>query len=280
MSRTIFAGFGKLGYLSLLELIQSGLEIEFVLTHKDNSLESVDTLCLKNHIEYSYFDLRKDKILLEKLCSYKPEYLISVNYRYIIPGDLLRVSKYPLNLHGSLLPKYRGRTPHVWAIINGESKSGITCHKMEESVDTGEIYHQIEVNISEEDTGQTLLQKYEELYPICIKTTLQKISQSFKPIPQNHMAATYFGKRTPEMGYIDFTKDNQSLINFVRAQAKPYPGAYCFLPDGAKLIVHKAIRIDHFDAPDLSIGNVFKVGNNYIVKTNDGFLSFIETEIV
>ncbi|MBM9589069.1 methionyl-tRNA formyltransferase [Leptospira sp. 201903075] len=276
----MFAGFGRLGYLSLLQLIQSGLKIEFVLTHKDHSLESVDALCVKNQIEYSYLDLRKDKKLREELCSYKPEYLISVNYRYIIPGDLLKVSKYPLNLHGSLLPKYRGRTPHVWAIINGESMSGITCHKMEESVDTGDIYHQIEVNISEEDTGYTLLQKYEELYPICLKTTLQKISQSLEPIPQNHISATYFGKRTPDMGYIDFTKDKESLINFIRAQAKPYPGAYCFLSDGRKLIVHKAISIDHYDAPDLSIGNLFKVENDYIAKTKDGFLSFIETEIV
>lgn len=262
-----------------MQLIQSGLNVEFVLTHKDHSLESVDAYCIKNQINYSYLDLRKDNKLLEELCSYKPEFLISVNYRYIIPGDLLKNSQYPLNLHGSLLPRYRGRTPHVWAIINGESKSGITCHKMEESVDTGDVYHQIEVNISEDDTGFTLLQKYEKLYPICLKTALQKISQSFEPISQNNLSATYFGKRTPDMGYIDFTKDTKSLINFIRAQAKPYPGAYCFLSDGRKLIVHKAIIIENFDAPDSSIGNVFNVGNDYIVKTKDGYLSFIETEI-
>lgn len=280
MRKTIFAGFGKLGYLSLLELIQSGLKIEFVLTHKDHSLESVDALCVKNQIEYSYLDLRKDKKLLEELCSYKPEYLISVNYRYIIPGDLLNVSKYPLNLHGSLLPKYRGRTPHVWAIINGETTTGITCHIMDELVDTGDIYHQESIEINRDDTGASIISKFERIYPYCLRKTLEKIDQGYKPKPQDHKVATYFGKRSPDMGYIDFTKDLDSIIDFIRAQARPYPGAYCYLPDGVKLIVNKAVICYGREENNLPIGSIQIEGNDYIAKAKNGYLKFLDTEII
>ncbi|TGL19612.1 methionyl-tRNA formyltransferase [Leptospira bourretii] len=275
----IFAGFGTLGFVVLKELLENGYQFDLILTHKDGSGESVDLLSSKNGIDFSYSDLRTDLLLLNELKEEKINFLISVNYRYIIPKIILENSSYPLNIHGSLLPKYRGRTPHVWAIINGESKTGITCHIMEESVDTGDIYHQIEVEIADEDTGNDIIQKFKEIYPVCLTESLKKIHQGIKPIPQVEADATYFGKRIPEMGYVDFTKDKKSLINFIRAQSKPYPGAYCYLADGRKLIVHRAVALDLSQPVLNSIGLIFKENNQFVARVKDGFLAFTDFEI-
>lgn len=280
MKKVIYAGFGKLGYVCLQELVQRGMQIEFVLTHKSGLEHSVDGYCLHHNIKFSYSDLRKDQILLENLKSSSVEYLISVNYRYIIPGSLLNLVKYPLNLHGSLLPKYRGRTPHVWAIINGETKAGISCHIMEETVDTGDIYEQVEIDITPNDTGATLVEKFESNYPLCLRETLNKIDSNFVPIKQDNEQSTYFGKRIPEMGYIDFTKDRLSIINFIRAQAKPYPGAYCYLPDGKKIIVHRAEIVEIVGFEPLSLGSIRKNQEGFLASAKDGLLLFSDYEIV
>lgn len=176
----IFAGFGKLGFVVLKELLGNGYKFDLILTHKDGSEESVDLLCSKSSIGFSYSDLRTDIQLLNELKKDKINFLISVNYRYIIPKTILDNSTYPLNIHGSILPKYRGRTPHVWAIINGESRTGITCHIMEETVDTGDIYHQIEVEIADNDTGNDIIQKFKEIYPICLTEYFKKNSPRYQ----------------------------------------------------------------------------------------------------
>lgn len=274
----IFAGFGKLGHVCLNELIRNRIEIAYVLTHKDADNDSVESLSKKENIEYSYVDLRKDSEVLKKLLAMKIKFLISVNYRFILPEEIIKKAEFPLNLHGSLLPKYRGRTPHVWAIINGEKQSGITCHLMDKTVDSGDIYHQEIVPIEVNDTGASLIEKFVTLYPKCLMETLEKISRSYKPKTQDHSKASYFGKRIREMGYIDFTKDNDSIIDFIRAQSKPYPGAYCYLNNGKKLIVHCARIIDKIDDQNLPIGNIQEYGNSYIAKTKIGFIEFIETE--
>ncbi len=275
----LFAGFGKLGYVCLKELQKNGVKLDFVLTHKDGSENSVDEFSSKNNIAYSYSDLRKDQSLLNLLKEKRIQFLFSVNYRFILPDILLQSSEYPLNMHGSLLPKYRGRTPHVWAIINGEEQTGITCHIMEKTVDTGDIYHQEIIEIEADDTGASILEKYEKKYPQCLMIALKKISEGFRPEPQNQEQASYFGKRNPEMGYIDFTKTNDSIINFIRAQARPYPGAYCYLPTGRKLIVHRAVNFNEIWNTKLSLGNLQEYKEGYIARTREGFLYFLDFEI-
>lgn len=270
--KNIFFGFGKLGATCLSLLIEKGFKIDYVFTHKDGGIDSVDQIAKNSDISFSYADLRKDNELLNELNLSPILYLISVNYRFILPLPILKNAMYPLNLHGSLLPKYRGRTPHVWSIIHGESKTGVTCHLMEESVDTGKIYHQIEVEITEEDTGFDLLQKFEKVYPDCLFETLNKIKNGFNPISQDEKNASYYGKRIPEMGYIDFHKDCYSIINFIRAQSEPYPGAYTYLPNGKMMIINHAIRITDFNEDPLPIGITFSRDGKYFVKTLDGFL--------
>ncbi|RHX91167.1 formyl transferase [Leptospira yasudae] len=279
MKTFVFCGFGKLGFLCLSKLCAEGYIPLAVLTHKDMGAESVDLFAEQKCIPVYYGDLRKDSLLFQYISNLEFTYLISVNYRYIIPQVVLDKAKYPLNLHGSLLPKYRGRTPHVWAIINGEKKTGVTCHVMEQSVDTGAIYRQIELVIDETDTGSDILEKFCFVYPICLMDALTQISRGNPPKLQDHSFATYFGKRTPDMGYIDVNKEVNAVLNFIRAQAKPYPGAYFYLPTGRKIVIHAAKRINRNDADTHDIGMILSQDSNYILNLPDGKIQITDYEI-
>ncbi|AJR14898.1 MULTISPECIES: methionyl-tRNA formyltransferase [Leptospira] len=279
MNTIVFCGFGKLGYLCLSTLYDEGYVPLAILTHKDMSEEAVDYFASQKKIPFYYSDLRKDHNLMSEMNSVSFTYLISVNYRYIIPQNLLNRAKYPLNLHGSLLPKYRGRTPHVWAIINGEHKTGVTCHVMESTVDTGPIYKQIELNIKNEDTGGSILEKFYEIYPLCLMESLTQIQKGIQPKPQNHLFATYFGKRTPEMGYIDVKRNVQGVLNFIRAQARPYPGAYLYLPTGQKLIAHAAKIFELREEVIDEIGMSQYVDEGYLLTLINGKILITDYEI-
>ncbi|TBH76179.1 methionyl-tRNA formyltransferase [Aquirufa nivalisilvae] len=196
--------------------------------------------------------------------------LVSVNYLYIIDNQLIgHPSKFAINIHGSLLPKYRGRTPHVWAIINNESETGITAHVIDEGCDTGPILEQIQVRIESEDTGNLILEKYKKLYFPILKDVLTKIeSGSYQLTQQDDSLATYFGKRTPEDGQINWNWQRERIRNWVRAQAFPYPGAFSYL-QGKKLIIDELVFAErgfHFDQPN---GQIISV-NPILVKTPNG----------
>src|SRR5690606_27818132 len=172
--------------------------------------------------------------------------IISVNYLFIVDNIILKLcSQFAFNVHGSLLPKYRGRTPHVWSIINNEKVSGITAHIIDEGCDTGHIIEQIKIKISAKDTGATLLEKYNELYLPLIRSVLERIKGGEIILKkQNNSIATYFGKRTPDDEKIDWNWQKERIYNWVRAQADPYPGAFTFVK-GRKFIIDE-VRISNF----------------------------------
>ena len=280
MSKIVFCGFGKLGKDCIEDLINNGYQITFILTHKECLQESVDTLAQTLGIEYSYLDSRKnlDK-LKEKIKSINPDFLISVNYRFILPKEVYSLASYSLNIHGSLLPKYRGRTPHVWSIINGEDESGITCHVIEEAVDKGDIILQKKIPILHEDTGYSLLRKFELEYPKILIESIKKLESGTKLIKQDENLASYFGKRTSDMGYIDFRKMASEVINFVRAQAEPYPGAYYYLIDGRKIIINKIVVEENLEL-NIPVGVIQELGNDYFVRCYDYLLKIKDYRVI
>lgn len=276
----IFAGFGKLGLSSLNLLIDAGYRVDYILTHKStDDSTSLTSVSEKNSIPYSTVDLRKNPEVKEKIIQRKADIFISINYRYIIEQEVLDSFKIPMNIHGSLLPRYRGRTPHVWAIINGENQAGVTCHIMDAGVDTGPIIHQVPVPIDKDDSGADLLEKYEKVYPECLRRSLEKISQGYEPEKQDHSQATYFGKRTPDMGYIDITKSKTDVLNFIRAQRKPYPGAYFYLSNGKRIIIHSAKEFVPEDSLKLITGSIVEFENSYLLSVADGVLMIQDHEI-
>jgi methionyl-tRNA formyltransferase len=276
----LFCGFGKLGKDCVQRLIAEGYNISFILTHKELDSNSVDTFAKEQNIKFSYKDARKYmNDIKEEIAELNFEYLISVNYRYIIPKEIFEIPRYAMNIHGSLLPKYGGRTPHVWSIINGEEFSGITSHIIEETVDTGKIIEQIPVRINSDDTGYSLLKKYEELYPELLINSLEKLADNKPLIKQNEQEASFFGKRTPDMGYIDFYKNGNEIINFVRAQANPYPGAYYFLKNGNKIIINRLI-VEESISYDIPVGVINNLNDKYYVKCKDNILQIVDYKIL
>jgi methionyl-tRNA formyltransferase len=209
-----------------------------------------------------------------------PDVIFSVNYLYIVQEDIINKSKlYSINIHGSLLPKYRGRTPHVWAIINNEASTGISAHLITEGCDEGDVIEQIEIPISYTYTGQDLLNIFNKEYPILFYRILKKISanQHLKLIPQDHSRATFFGKRTPEDGKINFDWQKERIYNWVRAQAKPYPGAFA-VAGGNKVIIHKIGFTEVGFSYEMPNGLVLIRNNNTCVKTPNGVIMLIDFE--
>lgn len=156
--------------------------------------------------------------------------LISINYLFLIEQNLIKIPEIiAFNVHGSLLPKYRGRTPHVWSIINNEKKTGITAHIIDTGCDTGNIIEQIEIPIENNDTGASLLKKYEKLYFSLILRVLKKVKDNtLITFPQDNSKATYFGKRNSEDGLINWNWQRERIYNWIRAQTFPYPGAFTY----------------------------------------------------
>ncbi len=260
---------------SILKKLSEEYKVNFVFTDK-NSTEIIN-YCHNNLIDIFVGNPRNNKannFLLGK----DIDVLISVNYIFIIEEDLIKLpQKIAFNIHGSILPKYRGRTPHVWAIINDEIKTGISAHLIDTGCDTGDIIEQVEVEIRKDDTGATILEKYKaEYYPL-IKRVLNDIeNNSLKTKKQNHNEATYFGKRTPEDGLIDWNSSKKDIYNWIRAQAYPYPGAFTYIEE-KKITIDKVEIIEDGNEIEAKNGQIIQDSPNVIVKVKDGLIRISQT---
>jgi methionyl-tRNA formyltransferase len=251
----------------ILKKVREIHEIVFVFTdkHSFGILEYVNQHSIPNFIgnprSSRTAEFVKDKNI---------DVLVSVNYLYIIDNQLIGLpSKLAFNIHGSLLPKYRGRTPHVWAIINNEFETGITAHVIDEGCDTGPILDLIHIRIEPTDTGNVVLEKYKKLYFPLVKDVLAKIeSGSYELTQQDDSLASYFGKRTPEDGQINWNWQKERIRNWVRAQAFPYPGAFSYI-QGKKLIIDELVFVErgfHFEQHNGQIISIDPI----LVKTPNG----------
>ena len=162
-----------------------------------------------------------------------PDFIFSFYFRDMVKGDLLSIPRLgALNLHGSLLPKYRGRVPINWAIINGETETGVTLHYMTAKPDAGDIVDQEKFAIGDDDTARTLFDKAVTAAGILLDRTLPLLKSGKAPrTPQDEAEATYFGGRKPADGQIDWTKSAKEVRNLIRAVTRPYPGAFSFIGD-------------------------------------------------
>ena len=268
---------GGLGLHCLQHLHKSNHSISGVLT--DRRSTAITDFCTQNAIPHFTGNPRNGRAKAF-LADKNADVLLSINYLFIIEGDLIQFPRrHAINFHGSLLPKYRGRTPHVWAIINGEEKTGITAHLIDEALDNGPIVRQVVLPITEEMTGGEVLERFRTLYPILVTDVLSDIAQDRLSItPQNAALATYFEKRTPADGRIDWNWQRERIRNWVRAQAAPYPGAFFYLSD-TQVAVHLANYSDlGFRQTQLN-GTLLETGSDYvIVKTPNGALRLSELE--
>lgn len=238
--------YGEIGYVCLEELIKGGETVVAVVTQQDDPEEhiwfrSVKELAGASRIPvYQPRDVN-DPAFLKVLKQLGPDIILCFTYRQILSREVLALPPLgALNLHPSLLPKYRGRCPANWVLVKGEKRTGVTLHYMEEKVDAGDMVGQTEVDIAEDDTIQTLYGKLTRASVGLLRDALPKLkSGSAQRVPQNHEEATYFSGRTPEDGRIEWEKPAQETYNLVRAVTHPYPGAF-FYCDGQKVFCWKA----------------------------------------
>ena len=237
MRLTILAS-GRLGF-ELAQQLADLHSITAVMTD-GNSLPIIDW-CTKKGIPVFVGNPRGGRAA-NFLPAASCDVLLSVNYLYIVERDVIDLAGIvAVNIHGSLLPKYRGRTPHVWAIINGEKEAGITAHVLTQELDAGDILGQKTVPITPGMTGAELLDRYRMEYPLIVRETLAAIAgETLERVPQRHEYATYYPKRTPRDGKIDWSWRAERIVDWVRAQAPPYPGAFCYFR-GQRLIVSRAV---------------------------------------
>lgn len=262
---------GRLGAIVLGHLFNKSITINAVLT--DSKSDEIISLSINHNIPCFMGNPRMGKAvkwLDDNLLTI--EHLLSVNYLFILEEDLLnRVEGFAVNFHGSLLPKYRGRTPHVWAIINGEKEAGITAHLMNTLCDDGDIVKQIIVPIEEEDTGAVLLEKYNSLYPHLVSSIIEDIEgKSIQTVPQDSSKATCYSKRSPSDGLINWDWQKERIRNWVRAQAHPYPGAFGYL-DGVKFTINRIEYSDLGYSDQMPNGLVLSISHEGpIVKVQNG----------
>lgn len=196
----------------------------------------------------------------------KPDFGIVVGWYWMIDADVLKtVSGGFVGIHASLLPKYRGGAPLVWAMINGEQSAGVTLFSFTEGMDDGGIWGQKRIKVKDSDYISDVLLKIEKQALLLIKENYLKIlSNSKKPKIQNHRLATYCALRIPEDGKICWHKSSQEIYNFIRAQSAPYPGAFTF-NCGKKIIIWKArpLKMIYYGTP----GQVVKIAEEgvYVV---------------
>ncbi|HDN2510214.1 MULTISPECIES: bifunctional UDP-4-amino-4-deoxy-L-arabinose formyltransferase/UDP-glucuronic acid oxidase ArnA [Providencia] len=249
MKAIVFA-YHDIGCVGLKALEKAGFDIQAVFTHTDDPNE--------NHFYSSVARLSADMELpvfapenvnhplwIERIREMKPDVIFSFYYRDMLSEELLAIApKGAFNLHGSLLPKYRGRAPINWALLNGESETGVTLHKMVAKADAGDIIAQEKVTITDTDTGLTLHAKVREAAETLLDKTLPLIEAgSYKAVAQDESQATYFGRRTAEDGQIDWNRSAKEINCLIRAVTEPYPGAFTYL-GARKMIIWRARVLD------------------------------------
>lgn len=215
--------------------------------------------------------------VIEKLGSYKPDMIVIVAYGKILPKEILEMPKFGcVNLHGSLLPKYRGAAPINWAIVNGETESGVTTMFINEEMDAGDILLKKSVQIGDEDTAITLYDKLAQLGAKLITETISKIEKrTIKPERQNHSQATFAPILKKEDGLIDWGRNAKSIHNLVRGM-QPWPYAYTHL-DGKLLRILKTFVTDEesTDTP----GTIHLKSSQITVSTGDKMISIEELQL-
>ncbi|MDD2582428.1 MAG: formyltransferase [Desulfuromonadaceae bacterium] len=237
----VVCAYHNVGYCCLEELIRQDASIELVFTHDDSPTEeiwfaSVRELARKHGIPVITSDINlKENVALVKEIA--PDLLLSFYYRSMIREEVLAIPRLgALNLHGSYLPRYRGRVPVNWAVINGESETGATLHYMVQKPDAGDIVDQEKISISFTDTSLDVFNKVTHAAVSVLKRSFPLLLAGKAPrIPMDLASGSYFGGRRPADGRIDWNKGAIEIYNLVRGVTHPYPGAFTYL--GVKKIL-------------------------------------------
>ena len=272
MNKIIICAYHNVGYRCLEELLRQGAEVAMLFTHEDSPTEeiwfsSVRELAERHGIPCLTTDIN-DPENVARVRAIGPDFIFSFYYRNMIKPVVLEIPRLgALNLHGSYLPKYRGRVPVNWAVINGETESGATLHYMVEKPDAGDIVDQERVKIEFTDTAHDVFGKVTDAAVTVIARAWPLLAKGRAGrIPMDLAAGNYCGGRRPADGLIDWRKPAVAIYNLVRGVTHPYPGAFTHL-NGKKVLVWSARPLEGQEEPGWIVSR-----DPLLVGTGDGLL--------
>ena len=268
--RIVFFGTPSFAIPTLEGLLRGPDKVVGVVTQPDREkgrgrkivFSPIKELALQHGLNLLQPEKAKEGAFQKALKGLQPDLCVVVAYGQILPESVLKMPKYgAVNVHASLLPKYRGAAPIAWAILKGEKVTGVTTMVMDQGMDTGDILMQSEVPISAEDTCQTLQNRLADLGARLLIETLTKMKEGdIRPVPQDHSKATYAPPLKKEDGHIDWQKEAEEIDLQVRA-FNPWPGAFTRWEDRLLRIYKGAVRERVLTG---KIGTVVWVGSDFI----------------
>jgi methionyl-tRNA formyltransferase len=281
--RIVYFGNHDVGCSCLETLIKQGFSPRLVVVQEKEaehlSYGDVGEIAEKSGIEFFVYTPRHKVELRRRLKSLAPDLCISVAWRHIFGEEILEIpTKGAVNFHGSYLPRCRGANPTNWAIISGETETGVTVHFIDRGIDTGDIILQERFPILEEDTAMTVRKRQDRLsVRLMEKLTGFFPNCDFPRTKQDESNATVFRKRKPEDGSIDWESMNaREVFNFVRALTRPYPGALCSA-NGRRLTVWQVREATCTEKG--GPGQVFVSGERPLVAARTGFVEIVDYEM-
>ncbi len=284
--RVIFMGTPDFAVGTLEAIIEAGHEVVLAVTQPDKpkgrsaSLQfpPVKECAIAHNIPvFQPVKIREQKNI-DELKKYDPDIIIVVAFGQIVSKEILDMPRYGcVNVHASLLPKYRGAAPIQWAVINGDEMTGVTTQRMDVGVDTGDIIETAQLRIAEDETGGSLFDKLAMVGAKLCVSTMEKIEKGEATYtPQKEEEATHTRKIEKELGNVDWSKPAKEIECLIRG-LNPWPSAYTHL-NGKNLKLWQAGVVDENSA--LKPGTIVKVTKNEIlVQTGAGMLSLLEVQL-
>ena len=255
--KLIFFGATQFSKHVLLNLLDNELTISAVFTIpqefnisyrrekvKNYNYSDLELICNEKNIPCYYIESsesgKKTVDYYDIISEFKPDVILIMGWYYMVPQKIRKLARFGAwGIHASLLPDYAGGAPLVWAIINGETETGVTLFRLEDGVDDGDIIAQEKIVIEE---GESIKEVYEKVTDVSKKILIKTLKniEDIAFIPQDKSKIKIYPQRNPDDGELDLTKSSKDLYDFIRAQSSPYPGAFIKTVDGKKLIIEKA----------------------------------------
>jgi len=285
MTRAVVFAYHNVGVRCLRVLLAHRVVVPLVVTHADDAAEnlwfrSVNATAAEFDIPTILPDDPNTPEVVARVAATAPDYLFSFYYRKMLKAPLLALpSRGALNMHGSLLPRYRGRAPVNWAVLHGERETGATLHYMTEKPDNGDVVAQTAVPILPDDTAQEVFDKVTVAAELTLDRVLAALLAGTAPrTPQDLSRGAYFGGRRPEDGRIDWRQDATSIHNLVRAVAPPYPGAFTSIAGRPARLLRTRV-VDTDSPPTLAPALATRDGRLYAHCGGGGTLAVLALEI-
>jgi len=284
--KSVVFAYHNMGVAGLDALLRNGFKVETIFSHEDDPAEKcwfasvadwgksrdIPVLCPA--------DINKPE-WIGHIAALAPETIFSFYYRKMICQEILAIPVAgAYNLHGSLLPAYRGRVPVNWVLVNGEKQTGVTLHNMVAKPDAGDMVGQKVVDIAVEDTAVRLYDKLCRASSVLLDEVLPLIRTGRAPrIAQDAGKASYFGGRKPEDGRINWSWTAMRIYNLIRAVTDPYPGAFSFMPDGTKVLIWWGVPEEASGSGEAGSVGVDNNEERVYVVTGEGRIRLLDIEI-